>query len=141
MHEAAISKSMREYATKYKTYLERRFQAKHHFKERAYRALAYLPCKVVTHDRKAYYGVIKDISETGTLVAMMRQVPTGTDLSVQVVLGRDTLPLMGTVVRQLESISQDFPEYVAGIRLSENSRPNVAKLLTLADEIGGFILD
>jgi cellulose synthase (UDP-forming) len=141
MHEAAISKSMREYATKYKTYLERRFQATHHFKERAYRALAYLPCKVVTHDRKAYYGVIKDISETGMLVAMMRQVATGTDLSVQVVLGRDTLPLMGTVVRQLESISQDFPEYVVGIRLAENSRPNVAKLLTLADEIGGFILD
>jgi len=141
MHEAAISKSMREYTTKYKTYLERRFQATQHFKERAYRALAYLPCKVVTHDRKAYYGVIKDISETGMLVAMMRQVATGTDLCVQVILGKDTLPLQGTVVRQLESISQDFPEYVVGIRLAENSRSNVPKLLTLADEIGGFILE
>ncbi len=141
MHEAAISKTMREYATRYKTYLERRFQAKHHFRERAYRALAYLPCKVVLHDQKAYYGVIKDISETGALLAMMRQVPTGADLSVQVVLGKDTLPLQGTVVRQLESISQDFPEHVVGMRLAESSRPNVETLLALADEIGGFVLE
>jgi cellulose synthase (UDP-forming) len=141
MHEAAISKTMREYATRYKTYLERRFQAKHHFEERAYRALAYLPCKVIAQDRKAYYGVIKDISESGALLAMMRQFPTGTDLSVEVVLGKDTLPLQGTIVRQLESISQDFPEHVVGLRLAENSLQNVETLLAIADEIGGFILE
>ncbi len=141
MHEAAISKTMREYTTRYKTYLERRFQAKDHFKERAYRALAYLPCKITSDDRKAFYGVIKDISETGALLAMMRQVPPGTDLTVQVILGKDNLPLQGTVVRQLETINNDFPEYVLGIRLAESAHQNVETLLALADEIGGFILE
>lgn len=141
MHEAAISKTMREYSTRYKTYLERRFQAKRHFMERAYRALAYLPCKIVHSGHQAFYGVIKDISETGALVAMIREVPTGTDISVQVVVGKDVLPIQGTIVRQLPSISQDFPEHLVGIKLVESSRQNVATLLELADEIGGFVLE
>lgn len=141
MHEAAISKTMREYTTRYKTYLERRFQAQRHFLERAYRALAYLPCKIVHTDRQAFYGVIKDISETGALVAMIREVATGTEISVQVVLGRDILTLQGNIVRQLPNISQDFPEHVVGIKLAETSRKNVATLLALADEIGGFVLE
>jgi len=141
MHEAAIIKSMRQYSTRYRTYLERRFNTSRHFEERAYRALAYLPCKMSIDAQNTQYGVIKDISETGALVAMVRESPLGAQLTVQVVLGKDTLPLRGTVVRYLENVSREFPEHVVGLKLDEDSRQHVSVLLAIADAIGGFILE
>lgn len=141
MHEAAISKFMHEYTTQYKTYIERRFQAAHHITERAYRALAYLPCKIVSESQKPLYGVVKDISETGALIGIEGDVHQGTGLTVEVLLGKDKLLLSGPVVRHLESVTQDFPEKTVAIKLDERSRQNVSKLLAIADEVGRFILD
>lgn len=141
MHEAAIIKSLRYYTTRYRTYLERRFHTKRHFEERAYRALAYLPCKIVSDEKNALFGVIKDISETGALVAMNKEISRGSVLSILVALGKDILPLRGTIVRTLENISREFPEHVVGLKLDESSREHVSRLLSVADEIGGFVFE
>jgi hypothetical protein len=101
LHESAITKFMKEYSTRYKTYLERRFMTRRHFHERAYRALTYLPVIVHAENENPFYGVIRDISETGLLLATQVYLSSGSRLTVEVVLGKDTVLLNGTVVRDL----------------------------------------
>lgn len=141
MHEAAIIKSFRYYSTRYRTYLERRFNTRRHYEERAYRALAYLPCKIVSDVNEELIGVIKDISGTGALVAVNGEIRPGSLLSIGVALGKDMIPLKGTVVRTLENISREFPEHVVGVKLDESSQAHVSVLLSIADEIGGFVFE
>ncbi len=140
LHEFAVTKFMKEYSTRYKTYLEKRFMSDHHFRERAYRALTYLPVTVRSEGGEETYGVIRDISETGMLLASRIHLAQGTHISAKVVLGRDVLPLKGVVTRDMANSNEEFNEFMAGVQLDEEHRDTVKNILEIADQIGGFVL-
>lgn len=141
LHEFAVSKFMREYSTHYKTYLERRFQGDRHFTERAYRALTYLPVTVHPEGHEGTYAVIHDISESGMLLSSRVHLAQGDKVSIKVILGTDVIPLKGVVTRELMSTGDDFKEYTAGVKLDDEFRDTVRKILEIADQIGGFVLE
>lgn len=141
LHESAIIKFMKEYSTRYKTYLERRFTPKSHFHERAYRALTYLPVILHAGDEETSYGVIKDISASGLLLATQAYLSAGRRLTLEVVLGKETLLLSGTVVRNLVHDESDFPEFLAGVRFTEESLAKVNTILKITDKIAGLVLE
>lgn len=140
LHEASVSKFMKEYSTRYKTYLERRFMTKRHFFDRAYRALAYMPVIVRTDPTRYNYAVIKDISKTGLLLATRVLLPTGSVISMDVVLGNQKITLTGTVVREFAQGSDDYPEYLLGIHFNGATHEKVSYLLGIAEKIGNFVL-
>ncbi len=140
LHESAVSKFMKEYSIKYKTYLERRFMQKRHFHERAYRALTYLPVIVSNDSLKHTYSVIKDISETGLLMVTRASLPLGTDATMDVILGQEKITLKGTVVRDFEYGSVNYPEYLLGIHFDMTYKDKVTYLLSITDKIGNFVL-
>jgi c-di-GMP-binding flagellar brake protein YcgR len=141
LHESAITKFMKEYSTRYKTYLERRFMTRRHFHERAYRALTYLPVIVHAENENPFYGVIRDISETGLLLATQVFLSSGSRLTAEVVLGKDTILLNGTVVRDMIHEVSDFPEFLAGMRFTEVSSNKVTHILKITDKIGSLVLE
>lgn len=139
IHESAISKFMKEYFTHYKTYLEKRFMDKQRFHERAYRALAYLPVISRAEAGKHTYGVMKDVSETGLLLASRVRLAPGSPVTMDVILDRQRLPLEGTVVRDFFLESEEFPEYLVGVQFDKASREKVPHLLGIADKVGAFL--
>jgi len=141
LHGSAVSKFMKEYSTRYRTYLERRFMTKRHFVDRAYRALAYLPVIVYNDPAKHHYAVIKDISETGLLIATSVFFPAGTVISMDVILGNRKTPLAGTVVRDFVQGSKDYPEYLLGIHFNGMPKEQISYLLGISEKIGSFILE
>ncbi|OGW37548.1 MAG: hypothetical protein A2Y97_04420 [Nitrospirae bacterium RBG_13_39_12] len=140
LHESAVSKFMREYSTKYRTYLERRFMAKKYFHERAYRALTYFPVIVNTDNIKQKYAVIKDISETGILLTTRVFFTTGSEIAMDVILGREKINLKGVVVRDLAHGTENYPEFLIGVHFDESSLNKVTQLLSIGDKIGSFVL-
>ncbi len=141
LHESAVSKFMREHSIGYKTYLERRFMAKKHFHERTYRALVYLPIIIYTAPEKQTVAVMKDISEKGLLMATTILYPTGSIITMNVILGAQKMPLSGTVVWSLSQENKDYPEYLLGLQLDEASCEKVPLLLSVADKIGSLVLE
>jgi cellulose synthase (UDP-forming) len=141
LHESAVSKFMREYSTRYKTYIEKRFQTQRHFHERAYRALAYLPVIVLGEGDSYHYAVIKDLSQTGLLLASRVSLPPGSPISMNVILGKNTISLKGSVVRNLIQESEDYPEYLLGVHFDDESNKKVPEILGIAEGIGGFMLE
>jgi cellulose synthase (UDP-forming) len=141
LHGSAVTKFMKEYSTRYRTYLERRFMTKRHFVDRAYRALAYLPVIVYNDAGKQHYAVIKDISETGLLLATSALFPTGTAISMDVILGNQKAKLAGTVVRYFQQGSEDYPGYLLGIHLDGTQQEKISYLLGISEKIGTFILE
>jgi cellulose synthase (UDP-forming) len=141
LHESAVAKFLREYSTRYTTYLERRFQAERHFTERAYRALTYLPTLVQDGKSEEGYGVIRDISETGLLMTVGRPIAQGMSITVRVVCGQNSINLNGLVVREIAHDTVPFTHYLVGVRLTEESVAASRRLLALADAVGGFVLE
>jgi len=138
--ESAVSKFLREYRIGSLTYIEKRFMAKKHLRERAYRALAYLPVIISTETGKNSYAVIKDISVSGLLVSARAPLPQGSEIILDVILGRQKLPLQGTVVRNFTQGNEDHPEYLLGVRFDRPSSEKVPYLLDVADKIGAFTI-
>jgi len=141
IHGSAIIKFMKEYSTRYRTYLERRFMAKQHFHERAYRALTYLPVIAHTEDENSSYGVIKDISESGLLLASQMYISSGSRLTIEIVLGKKTILLKGTVVRNLIHEVSNFPESLTGVKFTEEPLEKVTEILKITDKIGSLVLE
>lgn len=140
LSESAVVKFMKEYSTRYRTYLERRFMTEKHFQKRAYRALAYLPVIVHAEDEKPSYGVVKDISESGFLLATSSYLSSGSRLAIEIILGKDTFLLKGIVVRNLTHESEDFPEFLAGIYFIDTPSQKVTEILKIADKIGDLVI-
>lgn len=139
LYESAISKFMKNYSTQYKTYLEKRFNSSRHFSDRAYRALAYLPIVLRSESQRQIFGVIRDVSETGILLATKIHLDQGNSISLRVVLGRDQLTLEGTVVRNLKTINDEFPEYMCGVKIADAYRATLCRILEITDKIGDFL--
>lgn len=139
IHEAAVVKYMKELSNRYKTYLDRRFMDDHGVRERAYRALGYLPV-AVSYSEDVTYCVLKDISATGLLLATNTPMEIGNQITVRVILGERSIPLKGMVVREVQnSKNEDYLEHFYGVRLDEISTPDVKEILDIADKIGGFV--
>lgn len=141
LHESAVSKFMREYYIGYRTYLDRRFGRSHQFTDRAYRCLAYLPVIVKDSPKNPRFAAIKDISSTGLLLASRTFWPTGSNVTVEVLLGSDTITMDGFVVRDLTHSNEDFPEYLLGIQFLNQESEQVNLVLSIADRISSFILE
>ncbi len=140
LHESAVVKFIKEYSTRYRTYLERRLMRSRHFRERFHRAITYLPVILQTDTEISSYAVIKDISETGLLLVTRIYLRTGSKITIQVILGRQTIPLKGLVVRNLTHENKDFPEYLAGIQFEETSIEKVRDIFAIAEKISSLVL-
>lgn len=121
LHGTAVPKFMKEYSTRSKTYLEKRFGLSRGEVERAYRNLAYLPVNVSIEQQEPFFAVIKDISKTGLLLSSRALLPSGTLLNIQALLGNRMIQLEGIVVRNLTRGYDEFPEYLAGVKLRDPS--------------------
>jgi cellulose synthase (UDP-forming) len=142
LKESAVPKLMREYSTRYKTYLEKRFVMKRHLTERAYRTLSYLPVNIKeVENGNTYFGVIKDVSSTGLLMASKAFLPSGTRIKLQVVLGQKTIDMDGTVVRNLQHQNHAFPEYLSGVHLDERFQPEVKRVLDISNTLSTLVLE
>jgi cellulose synthase (UDP-forming) len=139
IHESSVVKFIREYSTRYKTYLERRFRTEYHYRERLYRALAYLPVLVWTDKEISTYAVVKDISETGLLLTTKVSLLTGSKITIEVILGRQKIILNGTVMRSLTHEIKEFPEFLAGIQFDETSKEKVKDILTITEKISSLV--
>ena len=139
LHESVVTKYMKEYSTRYRTYLEMRLTSRKYFHDRAYRAIAYLPVVVYTFPKKQTNAVMKDISNTGMLLASRSKISPGNQVVIDVMLGEEKITLKGTVVRDILYGNEDHPEYLIGIRFDADSREKIRGLLSIADKIGNFI--
>lgn len=140
LHVSAVTKYMREYSTRYRTYLEMQIMSRKYFHKRAYRAIAYLPLVVHTVPKKQTYAVMKDISYTGMLISVRSAIAPGNQVTIEVMLGKEKIPLQGTVVRSIPYGREDLPEYLIGIRFDTSLKEKVRSLFSIADKIGNFIL-
>ncbi len=138
LHEAVILKYMKELRTRYITYLERRFMGDRNILERAYRALGYLPVSVPAASKETYC-VLKDVSETGILLAIIEPLEVGSHIIAKVILGRKGILLKGVIVREVQQYNGDFMEHLYGVKLDETSQKEVKYILAIADKIGGFV--
>jgi len=139
LHEAAVSRFMKDYALGYRTYLERRFGSRAAVAERAQRSLAYLPVMVRDQTDGPPYAVIKDLSDTGLLLVTTHPWPLGARIAVDVLLGEERISLSGHVVRSLTRPNEDYPGYLSGVRLEEDSSELVRHLTGIASQIEEFV--
>ncbi len=139
LHESAVSKFLLEYSTRYKTYIERYLAAPSEMKGRARRGPAYLPAVIMSGDGRPSFGVIKNISRSGMLLAARDYLEPGKPLTVQVIIDTDIIPVNGTVSRNYRFMSEDFPEFLAGVKFSEPRPDGVDHILRVAEKIGGLL--
>lgn len=139
LHESAVSKFMRDYSTRYKTYLEKRFMFKK-YRDRAYRALTFLPVIAHYNSNKYTYAVIKDISESGLLLATRELIPEGAKVILDVIMGKYKLQLNGIVVRTFTHTDLKYPEHLQGVHFEKGFKERVRYILSVADKIGNFVL-
>ncbi|HYQ48397.1 MAG TPA: PilZ domain-containing protein, partial [Thermodesulfovibrionales bacterium] len=140
LHETAVSKFMKDYVLGYKTYIERRFSSSR-LHERAARSLAYLPVIVREEGGRLSYGAIKDISDTGLLVSSQEIWAIGSQITLDIVLGKERISLIGYVVRTIPRPDEIFPEFLIGVQFLEESGEKVQNLIKIANQIGDLIFE
>jgi len=136
LHASAVSKFLAEYSVRYRTYIESRLTQTPSRKNRAERVRAFLPAVIRRESGAPSYGVIRNISQTGLLLAAREDLETGDRLTVEAVIGERSLPLSGIVVRVIQQRSDKFPECVAGIRFDKTDINALNRVLEIADAIG-----
>jgi cellulose synthase (UDP-forming) len=134
LHESAVSKFLSEYSTRYLTYIENRLAPRPTRKNRAKRVRAFLPA-VVRKGGEPSYGVIRNVSISGMLLAARENLAEGDRLTVEAVVGDKRVPLYGIVVRVVRHASEDFPECVAGVQFVGSDINAVNRILAIADAI------
>jgi cellulose synthase (UDP-forming) len=139
LHQSAVTKFMKDYVLGYRTYVERRF-GKQSIHERSKRSLAYLPVVVRGEEGDHFYAAIKDISNTGLLLATREISSPGSKVTTDIILGKDRITLKGQIVRVFSSTNENFPEYFLGVQFDEESSEEVQNLMKIARQISDFIL-
>ena len=135
LHESAVSKFLAEYSTRYRTYIESRLGPRPQRKGRARRVRAFLPAVVHGSGQASSYGVIRNVSASGLLLATREDLVEGNELNVEAVIGNERVPLPGIVVRVVRHASLDFPECVAGVQFKKAETKSVNRILAIADAI------
>jgi hypothetical protein len=133
LHESAVSKFLSEYSTRYLTYIESRLEKQPQRKARARRFRAYVPAVVRGKAGATSYGVIRNVSQTGYLLAAREDLAEGDRVEVEAVVGDRNVPLPGIVVRVVRHHSEDFPECVAGVILDKADPGVVNRVLAIAE--------
>jgi cellulose synthase (UDP-forming) len=135
LHESAVSKFLGQYATRYKTYIEKRFEKERKNRMRAERIEGCLPAVVMNGDGKPSYGVMKNSSASGFLLLTRHALEPQKRVSLQVVIGKELVPLQGIVVRTVEYESKAFPEMLAGVKLTKADPEAVLHMLRIGKRI------
>ncbi len=133
LHESAVSKFLAEYSTRYLTYIESRLEKQPQRAVRARRFRAFVPAVVRGKAGGTSYGVIRNISQTGYLLAAREDLAEGDRVEVEAVVGDRNVPLPGIVVRVVRHHSEDFPECVAGVILDKADPGVVNRVLAIAE--------
>jgi len=139
LSESAITKFMNEYTKRYETYVERQLREPRAYKKRAPRALTYIPVAVPDGDRHSSFGVIKNISETGLLLATQDHFSPGNHVTIVTVLETEIFLLHGIVVRTVRHESEDFPELLAGVQLTEPYSDRIGYIRHIAGKVGDLL--
>ncbi|MBN1165104.1 MAG: glycosyltransferase [Candidatus Krumholzibacteriota bacterium] len=139
LYESAVMKFLQEYSTRYETYLEKTFQKPREYKRRANRNLAYFPVIIPEPDGSSSFGVIKDISSSGFLLASQHSFAVDDEITVATVLGDETISLSGKVARAISNESDDYPLFVTGVGWREPQADAVSNLLKIADQTDSLI--
>jgi len=135
LHESAVSKLLAEYSTRYLTYIESRLGPRPQRKERAMRVRAFLPAVVRGARGGSSYGVIRNVSTSGMLLAAREDLAEGDRITVDAIVGEEKVPLQGIVVRVVRHASEDFPECVAGVHFINVDINMVNRILAIAGAI------
>jgi cellulose synthase (UDP-forming) len=138
LHESAVSKFLAEYATRYLTYIESRLTPRLERKARPRRIRAYLPAVVRGKSGDTSYGVIRNISQNGFLIAAREDLTEGDRVVAEAVVGDKGVPLPGIVVRVVRHPSEDFPECVAGVAFDKADIAAVNRILAIADAMAAL---
>ncbi|HEU4383772.1 MAG TPA: glycosyltransferase [Anaeromyxobacteraceae bacterium] len=139
LHEAAVSRFMKEHALGYQTWLERRLSRRDGLPDRAGRSLAYLPVLLRERAGQVSTAAMKDLSATGLLLVNARQRSPGERLGIEVVLGEERIALTGQVVRSSALPGEEYPEYLAGIRLDGECSQEARRLTEVASRIDELV--
>jgi hypothetical protein len=136
LHEAAVSRFLGEYSTRYKTYIERHLTHVPRRVVRANRVRASLPAVVRKAEHARSYGVIRDISLSGLLLAAQEELAAGDRVTLEAIIGEDIVSFRGIVVRVVAKGSRRFPGCVAGIQFEHADLSAANRVIGIADAIG-----
>jgi cellulose synthase (UDP-forming) len=139
LHESAVRKFLAEYSTRYRTYIEKRLEKGRKRVKRADRFVALLPAVVMNGDGKPSYGVIRNISASGFLLLTRHMLEPGSEVRLQTVIGKDLIPMSGVVTRVKPYESKEFPEMLAGVRLTKADTEKVLHLLRIGKRIESML--
>lgn len=140
LYESAVVKFLKEYSTRYETYLEKSFSKPREYKKRANRTLAYLPVLIPEKDGGSSFGVIKDISSSGYLLASQRSLKVDEEITVVTVLGSNTLSIKGKAARVFSNESDDYPLFLTGIDISESQPEDVDHIISIAEKAENLLM-
>jgi cellulose synthase (UDP-forming) len=135
LHESAVSKFLSEYSLRYRTYIESRLEHAPQRRKRAKRVRAFLPAVVRGERGTSSYGVIRNVSASGMLLAAREDLTEGDRVTVDAAVGSENVSLPGIVVRVVRHASEDFPECVAGVQFVKADIDAVNRILAIADAI------
>lgn len=133
LHEEALVKFLSEYSDRYTTFLERRLVDSRRRKRRAERFLANLPVALSAGNNHLSIGVIRNISETGVLLATREDYSEEETVRLVVAPEIDDILLTGSVVRTIRHQSDNYIEYHAGVRLAGSDPDRINHVLGLAE--------
>ncbi len=51
----------------------------------------------------------------------------------------DSITLEGVVVRELKTSSEEFPEYMSGVKIADGYQDTLRRVLEITDKIGDFL--
>ena len=132
---SSVSKFLSEYSTRYETYLDRRLKKDEEIPERARRVRSWLPAVVTNGDRNPRYSAVRNVSETGCMIATETPVEPGGAVKVRVIVGQDIVDIEGKVARTILLPVEDFPEALMGIEFDEPNSEQAKYLVMIADQI------
>jgi cellulose synthase (UDP-forming) len=137
LHQAAVSRFMKEFRSARPTYLERRFSGLPS-RDPDPSQVAAFPAILRNGPGDGGYGVVKDLSDTSLRVITDRGFAPGTPLTVDVALGDETVSLPGRVVGAEAEPHQSHPAWLAAIRLERAALDGARKLAALSRPITEF---
>ncbi len=139
LSSSSVSKFLGEYSTRYETFLDRRFKKDKEIPERARRVPSWLPAVVTNGDRRPRYSAVRNVSETGCLIATEFPVEPGECVMIRVIVGQDIVELGGKVARLVKSPVEKFPESIMGVNFHDPCCECAKYLVKIADQTGELV--
>lgn len=132
LRESAVVKFLSEFSTRYRTYLDKRLAREARRMPRAERRRTYIPAKISISGGETVLGAIRNVSDTGMLVAISRRISPGDRLAATVQLSDTEASLRGIIVRAEERGSLEHPEFHAGVRFEHTDPGTISRIVALA---------